>query len=138
MQSNLIDGPVPQIQGTLLDSQPVNMQAFKGEPVLLHFWATWCPICELEHDSINSISNDHDVITIAMKSGNELDVQAFLEENNLSFSILVDEHGAIAERFGVTGIPTSFIFDTNGDIAFTEVGYTTNWGLRFRLWMADR
>ena len=138
MQRSLIDGPLPHIQGHLLDGQPVHTQTFKGEPLLLHFWATWCPVCKMEQDSINDISKDHNVITIAMNSGNDLEVQAFLEENNLSFPVILDEDGTIAQRFGVSGVPTSFIVGADGDIAFTEVGYTTNWGLRLRLWLADK
>ena len=138
MQRDLIDGPAPLIQGTLLTGQPVNLQEIKDQPVLLYFWASWCPVCKLEQDSIDAISEDHNVITVAMNSGSDLEVKAFLEENNLKFPVIVDEHGAIAAQFGVRGVPTSFIIDESGHIAFTEVGYTTSWGLRFRLWMAGK
>ena len=138
MQRNLIDGPVPEIQGTLLDGQPVQYQTFQGKPLLLHFWATWCRVCKLEQDSINAISKDHNVLTIAMSSGNDKEVKSFLEQNGLNFPVIVDEDGAIAKQFGVSGVPTSFIIDPNGNITFTEVGYTTNWGLRLRLWMANK
>jgi thiol-disulfide isomerase/thioredoxin len=137
MQRNLIDGPAPLLEGDLLSGQSISLHSFKDQPVLLHFWATWCPVCKLEQDSIEAISKDHKVITIAMNSGNDLEVQAFLEENQLSFPVIVDENGGIAERFGVSGVPTSFIIDNSGQIAFTEVGYTTSWGLRLRLWMAQ-
>lgn len=138
MQRDLVDGPVPSVQGTLISGQAFNLQNFNGETVLLHFWATWCGVCKLEQDSINAISKDRNVITIAMNSGNEQEVKAFLEKNSLSFPVLIDEHGVIAEQFGVRGVPTSFIIDPRGHIAFTEVGYTTSWGLRLRLWLAGK
>ena len=138
MQRNLIDGPAPLVEGDLLSGQSISLHSFKGQPVLLHFWATWCPVCKLEQGSIEAISKDHNVITIAMNSGNKLEVQAFLEENQLSFPVIVDENGRIAERFGVSGVPTSFIIDNSGNIAFTEVGYTSSWGLRLRLWVAEK
>lgn len=138
MQRNLIDGPVPPVQGTLLSGQSVDLQSFKDGSVLLHFWATWCAVCKLEQHSIDAISKDHNVLTIAMNSGNDEEVKAFLEENNLSFPVLLDEQGTIAEQFGVRGVPTSFIVDHTGNIAFTEVGYTTGLGLRFRLWIANK
>ena len=58
------------------------------------------------------------------------------EEKHLDFPVLADDAGIIADRFGVSGVPTSFIVEPDGSIAFTEVGYTTKWGLRLRLWMA--
>jgi peroxiredoxin len=72
-----------------------------------------------------------------MNSGADREVKAFLGENNIGFPVLVDNEGAIASRFGVTGVPTSFIIGPDGDITFTEVGYTTEWGLRFRLWLTE-
>lgn len=136
MQRDLVEGQAPLVEGRLLSGQTTSLQSYKGQPVLLHFWATWCPVCKLEQDSIEAISKDHPVITIAMNSGNELEVKAFLEEHKLSFPVLVDEDSVIATQFGVLGVPTSFVIDPNGNIMFTEVGYTTNWGLRFRLWLA--
>jgi peroxiredoxin len=137
MQRNLVQGTAPPVEGMLLSGQPINIQSYKGQPVLLHFWATWCPVCKLEKNSINAISKDHAVITVAMNSGNELEVKTYLQEHNLTFPVIVDEHGMLAKQFGVQGVPTSFVIDPNGNIAFTEVGYTTNWGLRFRLWLAQ-
>ncbi|WP_455210117.1 protein disulfide oxidoreductase [Kaarinaea lacus] len=136
MQRNLVEGVAPPVQGTLLSGQNISLQAYKGQPVLLHFWATWCPVCKLEQNSIDAISKDHSVITIAMNSGNEQEIRTFLKEHHLTFPVLVDENSIIARQFGVQGVPTSFIISPDGNIAFTEVGYTTNWGLRLRLWLA--
>ena len=136
MQRNLVEGTAPPVQGMLLSGQPINLQSYKGQPVLLHFWATWCPVCKLEQDSIDAISKDHAVITVAMNSGNDLEVETYLQEHNLSFPVIVDEHSVLAKQFGVQGVPTSFVINQEGNIAFTEVGYTTGWGLRFRMWLA--
>ena len=104
--------------------------------MLIHFWATWCPICKMEENSIASISKDYKVITVAMNSGTDKKVSAFLKQQGLTFPVVNDENGAIAERFGVRVVPTSFIIDSNGIIKFTEVGFTTELGLRARLWLA--
>lgn len=141
MQRDLVDGPVPSLEGMLLGghgsrSQSFNIQSYQGKPLLLHFWATWCKICKMEENSIASISEDYEVITVAMKSGNDMEITAYLEEQGLSFPVVVDENGAIAERFGVHGVPTSFIIDSNGNIKFTEVGFTSELGLRARLRLA--
>ena len=136
MQHDLAQGIAPPLQGTLIDGQTVNLQSLRGKPVLVYFWATWCPVCKMQNGSVDSISEDHTVVTVAMNSGSDLEIEAFLEEKQLDFPVIADDSGVITERFGVSGVPTSFILDPDGNIAFTEVGYTTEWGLRLRLWMA--
>ena len=138
MQRDLAEGPAPSFEGKLLGGQSFNIQPYQGKPVLLHFWATWCSICKMEQSSIASISEDHKVITVAMSSGTDREVAAFLKQQGLSFPVVNDENGTIAERFGVQATPTSFIIDPNGNVKFTEVGFTTEWGLRARLWLAGR
>jgi peroxiredoxin len=136
MQRHLVEGIAPVLQDRSLTGQTINLQSFKGQPVLVQFWATWCPVCKLEQNSIDAISRDHTVITVAMSSGNKAQVKAYMDANKLSFPVVLDEDGAIARRFGVRGTPTGFVIDRDGNIAFSEVGYTTGWGLRLRLWLA--
>ena len=135
-QRHLVQGTAPPIDGVLLNGQKINLQTYQGQPVLVHFWATWCSVCKMEQNSIEAISKKHAVVTIAMNSGPELDVKKYLQDHNLTFPVLVDENGIIAKQFGVHGVPTSFVINPTGAIAFTEVGYTTGWGLRLRLWFA--
>lgn len=137
LQRDLAQGIAPSLQGTLIDGQTVNLHSLQGKPVLVYFWATWCPVCKMQNGSVDSISEDHTVVTVAMNSGSDLEIEAFLEEKQLDFPVIADDSGVITERFGVSGVPTSFILDSDGSIAFTEVGYTTEWGLRLRLWMAS-
>ena len=136
LQRNLVEGAAPPLNDVLLNGQTFNLQSSQGQPVLLHFWATWCSICKLEEESIAAISEDHNVITIAMQSGNDQEIKDYLEEQGINFPVIVDEYGEIAKRFGVQGVPTSFVIDPQGNIDFTEVGYTTSWGIRLRLWLA--
>jgi peroxiredoxin len=137
MQRDLVQGPAPALHDTFIDGQPANLQNLQGKPVLLYFWATWCPVCKMQNGSVAAISRDHTVVTVAMNSGTDLEIEAFLNEKQLSFPVIADESGVIASQFGVNGVPTSFIIDPAGNIAFTEMGYTTEWGLRLRLWLAD-
>lgn len=138
MQRDLVSGPAPVLEGVLLDGRVVSLDALarRDGPVLVHFWATWCPICGLEHDSIQAISRDHPVVSVAMQSGDTAQVREFMHEEALDYPVLVDELGALAGRYGVRGVPTSLVVDREGRIRFTEVGYTTEWGLRARLWLA--
>jgi len=136
LQRDLAHGIAPHFHGAATNGQSVNIQNLRGKPALVYFWATWCPVCKMQNGNVANIGKDLPVITIAMNSGSDLEVEAFLKEKQLDFLALADDDGTIASRYGVTGVPTSFIIDSNGNIAFTEVGYTTEWGLRLRLWLA--
>ena len=130
---NIEKGPAPHFEETTITGMPVNL-AKTDKPVLVHFWASWCPICSLEHGSIQSISEDYNVISIAMDSGDENQLQQFMREKQMNYPVIADEDGRVARNWSVTGVPSSFIVAPDGEIKFIEVGYTTELGLRARLW----
>ena len=136
-QRDLPSGPAPHLEGTLLDGSFASLAAMRGEPVLLHFWATWCGVCRMEQGSIDAIAADRPVLSISSRSGEAGAVGKYVIENQVKPPVLVDNRGALAARFGVHAFPTTFVLDRNGDIRFREVGYTTELGLRARLWLAS-
>ncbi len=137
-QQDVAQGPAPDINEIFLSGEPAKLSNYRGKSVLVHFWATWCPVCSYEKNSIEAISKDNDIITIAMNSGEALEIQRYMDDNNLSFPVIIDEDGVLARRYGITGVPTSLFINPQGIIEYTEIGYTTNWGFRARLWLADR
>lgn len=137
MQRDLISGPVPKVETTLLDGRKINLAAVHEKPVLLHFWASWCSICKLSQENIARLNRDYRVITVAMESGPKSEVAAYLKSNGLDFPVIVDQSGDLAEKFGVNAVPTSFVLAPDGLIRFTESGYTTTLGLKLRLWLAS-
>ncbi len=134
---NSKSGMVPALYGTLLDGRTISPVSLTGRPYLVHFWATWCSICRLEQGSINAIAKDYSIITIATQSGSNEEVAKFASEQNLHFPILVDDSGHWAKIFGVQAYPTSYFVDSKGEIRFVEVGYTTELGLRSRLYLSE-
>lgn len=107
--------------------------------MLVHFWASWCAICRAQHGSIEGVARDHAVVTVAMRSGDAAAVRAHLAGQAATFAVLNDPSGALADRWGVRAVPASFIVDAQGRVRFVEVGYTTSWGLRWRLsWAGTR
>ncbi|MBT8439957.1 MAG: protein disulfide oxidoreductase [Gammaproteobacteria bacterium] len=132
---NVERGPAPQLLFANIAGKPVMAQP-AGEPMLVHFWATWCPICALEQDSIQSIAQDYAVVTVAMQSGNAEELRQFMHKEGLNFTVVADEFGEIAKQWSVRGVPASFIIAPDGNIRFVEVGYTSEIGLRARLWWA--
>jgi thiol-disulfide isomerase/thioredoxin len=136
-QRDMAGGTAPALHGALLDGQSYTLRATPGQPVLVHFWASWCGICRSEQSSIAAIARDNPhVITIAMQSGVPQEVQGYMQQQGIAFSVVNDPDGSIAKNWGVHAVPASFIIDGKGEIRFVEVGYTTEIGIRVRLWLA--
>ena len=136
-QKDMTVGVAPGFQSVLIDGKTVSLEDYAGEPLLLHFWAEWCPFCKLEEGSITSIEKDWPVLTVAYQSGDKTNVMKHMKDRNLeSWPTIVDQDSRLAELYGVKGVPSSYIIDGDGNIRFTEVGLTSGWGLRARLWWA--
>lgn len=130
----MVSGKAPEIRGKLLDGTPVSLGEFRGQPALLQFWASWCPVCSLEQGSIHSIAQDYAVLSIALDDSSADEIRHWMASKGVSYRVILDPSGHISGRFGVQGVPTSMIIDASGEIRFVEVGYTTEIGLRIRLW----
>ena len=136
MQGDVAQGQIIPFEATTIDGKPFSYAAFQGKPVLLHFWATWCPICEQEQPSIESIAKDYQVISVAMQSGSAEEVLPYMREHQLSFPVIADQDGSLSKQFGVGVVPASFVIDAKHQVRFVEIGFTTEIGLRVRLWLA--
>jgi len=128
---NLDSNLLPTIKVTLLDGSTFLPKIDK--PIVIHFWATWCPTCKLEADNIERISKKYQVLTIAVNSGENKKIQAYMKEKGLTFDVMNDNNGQMAKRFHVEAYPTTFIYDSQSKLAYTEVGYTTTMGILARL-----
>ena len=114
-----------------------NYEIKNDKTLLVNFWATWCPICALEEQNIENLSKDFEVITIATQSGSNEEIEKYLKDKNLSFKVVNDEYGLLSGEFNVKAFPTTFIYDKNKNLKFTEVGYTSTFGLKLRLWWSS-
>jgi thiol-disulfide isomerase/thioredoxin len=129
-------GAAPDISGELLDGSSVSLESMRGKPVLVHFWATWCPICGVEQSSIDAIANDYPVLSVAMDEATPAQILAYMKDKGVDYPVIHDPESQIARRYAIRGVPSSFVIDADGNIRFVEVGYTTGIGLRLRLWWA--
>lgn len=131
-------GVAPLFSGADVQGRTLQLADTKGRPVLLQFWATWCPICQHSHSTVQSLSRDYQVLSIASFSGSRKDVADYVMDKGLQYSVIVDESNDLARLYGIKGFPANFILDKMGNIRFVTVGYTPEWSLRLRMWFADR
>ncbi len=127
---------LPDIEVTLINGEV--FQKPEGKPLVIHFWAEWCKVCKLEASNIQSISQKYEVLTIAVNSGNDSRVKAYLKAQGLTFNVLNDSDSSWAKKFKVEVFPTTFIYSAKGELKFTEVGYTTTAGLMARISIAEK
>lgn len=127
-------GVAPDFSALTLDGQHVSIRGLQGRPVLLHFWASWCSICRFEQSSIDAIAREHTVVTVASYSGGHQEIADYVKAQAIHAPVVVDEQGELARRYGVRGFPTTLIIDSAGIIRDVQIGYTSEWGLRLRLW----
>lgn len=129
-------GEAPAFSATSITGHSFNLEDYRGQPVLVYFWATWCPVCKVERGTIEGLSEDYPVITIASWSDDATEVQHYFDSETLRQATVNDPAATLAGRYGVSGVPSFFIIDRDGQIRFTERGYTTSIGLRLRMWLA--
>lgn len=76
------------------------------------------------------------MITIAVKSGSDSEIQNFLDKNHLDFRVINDKNGALSQQFKIGAYPTTFIYSQERELLFSDVGYTSTIGLWLRMWWA--
>jgi len=126
----------PPLNASLIDGSKFSYKDFKDKPFIVHFWATWCPTCKLEISNFDSLSKDYNVITIAVESGSDEEIKKFLDDKKVSIPTINDKNGKLASHFNISGYPTTFVFDKDMKLYFADVGYTSGWSLRLKVWLS--
>ena len=115
----------PEFTLTTLDGTSVASSDLRGKAVLVNFWATWCPPCRSEMPDIESAYQAHrdQFVVLAINDAEDGGtVKQFVDQFHFTFPILLDRDGAVAKRFQVQALPTSFFIDRNGVIRAANVG----------------
>ena len=132
LESVLIGKPVPQFDLEDLE-QPGKLHdqaIFKGEPLLLNVWATWCPTCYAEHSYLNKLAGKGvKIIGLNYKDDRNKAVGWLKELGNPYLISLLDGNGMLGLDLGVYGAPETFLIDANGVVRYRHVGDVnpTNW-----------
>ena len=125
---------IPAMDFTLTDQygETHTFSDYKGKTVFLNFWATWCPPCKSEMPDIQALyekygENEGDLIVLGVanpktdempnnQDGTVEEVTDYLEENGLTFPVVMDTTGELFYWYGISAFPTTFMIDANGNV----------------------
>ena len=108
------------------DGEVVHLSDFRGEPVILNFWATWCPPCRAEMPDMQKVYEDTGVRILSANlietEKSEDHVPQFIEEYGMTFDVYYDRGGIAAQTYRIQPIPTTYFIDSEGVISFIAYG----------------
>jgi peroxiredoxin len=110
-----------------LTGQPVRLADFRGQVVLLNFWATWCPPCREEMPSMERLHQRYgnrgfSIVAISIDAGGAPVVVPFARALKLTFPIALDPGMAVNNEYRVQALPSTFLIDRNANVVALAVG----------------
>ncbi len=131
-------------KGNTLNGQPFDLQQSIGsKPVMLIFWASWCPSCKTEVPKVNQLaekfrSKGMDFIAVNVGFNDSVErAQAFAQKTGMTYPVFFDATSVVTERYRLQGVPTIIIADKNGVIRFRNYATPDITEANFALLMAD-
>lgn len=125
IDSPLLERPAPQFELQDLAGDPVRLTDLRGRPVVVNFWATWCPPCVAEHASLQRLARRFDgrvEFLGIIYQDDESAIREFLAERGVWGRTLEDPASLTAIRYGVAGAPETFVVDADGRVAYKITG----------------
>ncbi|SEM17060.1 Peroxiredoxin [Mesobacillus persicus] len=117
----------PEFSLRTLEGNEVKLSDYKGKKVIINFWATWCPPCKAEMPAMQKlyerVNGQFDLLAINIDPKN--DVAGFVNDNRITFPVLLDESGKINESYSILSVPTTFLVDEKGIIVKKHIGAMT-------------
>jgi peroxiredoxin len=124
-----IDLPAPNFAASTPGGQEIELSALRGSPVALNFWATWCVPCRAEMPELQSAATryrDQGLVVLGVNGGETANqVKAYVDELKLTFPIVLDPDGMIANSYGVYAMPTTIWIDAESIIRAKHLGPLT-------------
>jgi len=112
---------------------------YSEKSTLVYFWGSWCSICKTTSPSVSTLAteNDYSIVSVALSSGSDEDIEAYLRKHDYTFKAINDNDTKISHSWGVAVTPSIYVVNTAGEISYTSTGITSLWGMRLRLWLAS-
>jgi len=119
--------PAPQFSLAARGGKTINLAQYKGQVVMINFWATWCGPCRQEMPILESIYKKYNKMGFTLLGVNvEPDskpAEDWLKATPVSFPILFDTKSEVSKMYGVNGMPTTVIVDRKGTVRFVHIAY---------------
>lgn len=128
-QTAKVGQPAPDFALSTPDGETVRLADFRGQPVLVNFWATWCPPCKIEMPDLEQLYQKYrdqgfEIIAVDQKE-TPAAVKKYFDDMGLSFQPVIDSTGEIFNLYRVVALPTSYFIDANGVVQFQHRGLMT-------------
>ena len=118
-----------EVDITLLDGETINLADYRGQVVVLNFWATWCPPCRAEMPELDIYYREHQadgLVMLAINSGEApAAARTFFDDFGFVIPVGLDHDGSISDQFGVTGLPVTVVLNTDGTVHYRHTGLIT-------------
>ena len=119
----------PNFVMTNADGSISSLSDLRGQPVVLNFWATWCPPCRAEMPDLVKAYETHKDSGLVIVGINEQDEEAkalaFMDQYGIEFPVILDSRGDLASLYAARGLPATFFIDRNGNVVETWSGMLT-------------
>ena len=128
------DYTAPDFIAYTLTGEAARLSDFAGKPVVVNFWATWCPPCRQELPGFENAWQQYgdDVVFLMVECGGESvdEVESFVAEGGYTFPVYVDSDGSGAAAYGINAIPVTALVDGEGNLFAYQVGAVEEDSLR--------
>ena len=128
------DYTAPDFIAYTLTGEAVRLSDYAGKPVVINFWATWCPPCRQELPGFENAWQQYgdDVVFLMVECGGESvdEVESFVAEAGYTFPVYVDSDGSGAAAYGINAIPVTALVDGEGKLFAYQVGAVEEDSLR--------
>ena len=127
----------PGFEMPLMEEGTFSLDEMDGQVTVLNFWASWCPPCEDELPDFQAVWEEYrerDVLFVGITVNDDREpAEGMLARFGVTYPVGMDPDGEIAARYGITGVPETFILDAEGKVAYIHVGPVTAEVLRREL-----
>jgi peroxiredoxin len=130
--------PAPAFSLRTREGGAVSLESLRGKPVALTFWAPWCTVCKAESSNLSAlkrrVGGRAHVLSVAVAWEDVEEVRRFAREQEVDYPVLLGDD-ALQRAYRVDTFPTTLFLSPEGRVTRAAVGYTTQVGLLWRLWL---